>query len=505
MSLAAGLGGFWSGFDKGNMLGIRLQNNYRAKKNQNEIDEINQQAKTDFNNKVQSGEYDGDQFYDYMMKNVAPKIRDTYISQGNYDTANNFNNWMDSDAGKRKTKLFGQGYAGLMNGDHDAVIDAAKQLASLNGIKEPNGTYIPAKDGNPAFYRFSFVDGNGTRQFQTIPEADAANVLARSNNPQAAYEAEVASANAQHKRQEDLGVYASKKLIDAQLTQPQPALTYNDAFKIVQEDPQFSDASFEEKNKRTREIQQAAGFKTNGFSGFGLGDQTAISGAPAQQPQGKVIVDTATGKPVAGYSNKGEEAKEQERADNLSPEKKDIISRAYDIWQSGEYNGQQVPPDYLAGQLAARGINPNDLPKDMRRSLPKLGFIDRAGNGGKRKGLTNMLDQDNGTLMDKWQSREPQNEDETGVKNIEANALEMMKNGEEPYKIQLQLRNIPTSQKDNVSPEFRIMYNRYEEAFDYDKARQQQGRATGISSNGRPVNNVIGLGRIPVPTQRPLR
>lgn len=112
-------------------------------------------------------------------------------------------------------------------------------------------------------------------------------------------------------------------------------------------------------------------------------------------------------------------------------------------------------------------------------------------------------------LLQQWQNREPISDDEFDVKDVEEKALELMKNGAKPYKIQLELRNIGTPQRKLISPEFKTLYSRYEESYDYDKARtnsQQQGQALGTVANKQQTNpNVVGLGRIPIPSQCPQR
>lgn len=513
MSLAVGLGGFWNGFEKGNGLGIRLQNNYRAKKNQAEIDGLNQQAKTDFNQKVQTGEYNGDQFYDYMMKSVVPKIRDTYMQQGNYDTANNFNTWMESDTGKRKTKLFGQGYAALNNGDHSTFINVVKDNAALDGIKELDGSYIEGKDGSPSFYRFSYLDGNGKRQYQTILKNDALDYLVKQGNPQAAYEAETQTANEQRKRQNDLAFYREKKAIDAQYTQNQREITYSDALKIAQDSPDWMNQTTEEHTKTIKKIMEDASSKT----APGLAGTTEYGSAqPPQQNQNstaKVIVDTSTGKIVGDYGESTKENPPQNKedpqaenvpqTDNVLKDKKAIISRAYEIFKKGESNGKKVSLQLLASQLDSHGIRRDELPDDMRRALPELGYFNKG--AALNRGLNYMLDAQNDEILQQWQKRKPVSDREIKANDAEKEALALMKNGTEPYKIEPLLRNI---RYDELSPEFKIMYNRYQDDYDYDKAlKNGKQQAPGIGANQQyPVTgkNPVGLGRIPVPTPRPM-
>ena len=377
----------------------------------------------------------------------------------------------------------------------------------MGGLKDPNGTYIEGKDGNPGFYRLSFSDGEGKRQYQMVPESDFGNWFVNNGNPQAAYEAEIATAKEQRKNSNELKMYQAKKAVDAQYTQPKQNLSLSDAIKIVQSSPDSMDLSTDEVIERAKQVQKDAGNTVPGLGGGMAYGGDMQSQQPSKQPSGQVIMDTLTGKPAAGFSNANEEDAPQ--VDNATNEKKPVIDRAYGIWKSGEYEGKKVPPEYLAGQLAARGITREELPRDMRRALPQLGYADRAKNAGRQKGLTNMLDAPSDELLQQWQKREPISDDEFAVKDIEDKALNLMQNGAEPYKIQLELRKVGTPQQKLISPEFKTLYSRYEESYDYDKARtnsQQQGQVLGTVANKQQTNpSVIGLGRIPIPSQRPKR
>ena len=381
----------------------------------------------------------------------------------------------------------------------------------MGGLKDPNGTYIEGKDGNPGFYRLSFSDGEGKRQYQMVPESDFGNWFVNNGNPQAAYEAEIATAKEQRKNSNELKMYQAKKAVDAQYapqSQPKPNLSLGEAVKIVQSSPDSMDLSSGETIERAKKIQMDAGYTVPGLGGGMAYGGDMQSQQPPKQPGGKVIMDTSTGKPAAGFGSDKDENNTPQTT-NTNADKTAQIGRAYEIWKSGEYEGKKVEPEYLAGQLAARGITPAELPRDMRRAFPKLGYFDRAKNAGRQKGLTNMLDAPSDELLQQWQKREPISDDEFDVKDIEDKALNLMQNGAEPYKIQLELRKVGTPQQKLISPEFKTLYSRYEESYDYDKARtnsQQQGQVLGTVANKQQTNpSVIGLGRIPIPSQRPKR
>ncbi|NTA36730.1 hypothetical protein [Agrobacterium salinitolerans] len=315
--LGIGLGGFMDGFNKSQDM---LQKRDEAKRKQvladrqtkeydrlsaqrDAIDNINADAKATFDAQVSAGMQKPENFDTFWTNFALPKLKNTYLLNGDIESAKQVQEWGDQEDTKKGAKLFAGALVKAQTGDGAGaladVIEAGKLKGYINNGYEVLGQEsFTTESGVPA-YNIMLRTPDGKEVKQSVRATDLPKVIATFGNPQAAWESQVAARASEQKRKEELEDYKAKKVIDRQYglgpTKDRgaaiTALRKRFEGGLAGDETKFDDMPREQQEKLINaELELQLGQP-------GLGGQG--SPAPAEK---KVLVDTTTGKPVSSGS-----------------------------------------------------------------------------------------------------------------------------------------------------------------------------------------------------------
>jgi hypothetical protein len=311
--LGIALGGFASGFQNGYGLGQKFREDRKKQKNQADLDQINTDAKTEFDKEVKAGSADANGFDQFWTQYALPRMRMKLLQQGNYEQAAQLQKWGESDATLRGGKLFGSAMLKAQLGDVDGAlrdgIAAAKTKGYLaHGWKNLTFDRLMDSDGNLLGYRLQGTDPDGNEVVRNVKPNDVKGLLATFANPEQAWKTQQETRAAEAKRKEGLEDYESKKKIDRQYDKNTAGDDYRKAFDTrMKSDLDFADKSAEEKDAIVRQdlasqkAYAASADSADDAPDAGAGpDASAASGLGAGQPAAgkKVVVDQGTGQIV---------------------------------------------------------------------------------------------------------------------------------------------------------------------------------------------------------------
>jgi len=335
---AIGLGGFMDGFAKGQQIRQGWANEERKKvaddrakvladrqdveynrviEQRTAVDQINKDARTTFDSQVAAGTEKPDNFDNWYTKHTLPKLKNTYLLNGDLENADRVQKWGDSEDAKTGARLFQGAITKAQTGDYAGAIDDAIKIGQTkgyinNGYQVLGQEPIVTPDGTPRGFRLSIRTPDGKEVKQDVQSSDLPKLIATFGNPEAAWESQNAARAAADKRATDLQDYEEKKKIDRQYGVGDNKHR-GDAITSLRKrfdgglggtDKKFDDMSAEEKEKL---IEQEVSLQR--------GDgQVGLAGVGAKPPtERKVLVDTATGKPVQQAQGKAAPAKTNDR------------------------------------------------------------------------------------------------------------------------------------------------------------------------------------------------
>lgn len=312
--LGIGLGGFMDGFNKSQDM---LQKRDEAKRKQvladrttkeydrltaqrDAIDNINADAKATFDAQVSAGTQKPENFDQFWTGYALPKLKNTYLLNGDIESANRVQEWGDQEDTKKGAKLFAGALVKAQTGDGAGaladVIEAGKLKGYINNGYEVLGQEtFNTESGVPA-YNIMLRTPDGKEVKQSVRAADLPKLIATFGNPQAAWESQVAARAEAEKEKKELETYKAKKIIDRQYGTG-PTKERGDAITALRkrydgglagDETKFDDLPRPQQEKLINdelELQQGQ----PGLMG---------QGAPASAEK-KVLVDTTTGKPVS--------------------------------------------------------------------------------------------------------------------------------------------------------------------------------------------------------------
>jgi hypothetical protein len=280
-----------------------LRQRDRAEKNQDAVDAINEDARTEFQKEVADGTVkagDFDAFYDqYYM----PKMRNELLLQGDMQGAKALQDWSDSEGARKGRKLFSQAIMKAQAGDPGGALDDAIAAGKVQGYLDhdyeiSDKEEIKDASGNLVGYRVT-LKSDGKEVHQDIALDDVPTVVATFANPDEAWRSQQAAAASKKKRAEDLQDYGTKKAIDAQYDAPKRR---QDAIKSLQDDEKNAaaglgdDPNYKPFSKMSPEEQeQAISARVALMNGSNAGSSAV--------PTPKVIVDNSTGQAVGLTGN----------------------------------------------------------------------------------------------------------------------------------------------------------------------------------------------------------
>ncbi|MFB0692961.1 hypothetical protein ACA106_20765 [Agrobacterium pusense] len=314
MSFGIGLGGFMDGFQKGmklkqdradadrrKVLAERNDAEYnRVTAQRDAIDNINKEAKATFDAQVSAGTQKPENFDTFWTGYALPKLKNTYLLNGDIESANRVQEWGDQEDTKKGAKLFAGALVKAQTGDAGGaladVMEAGKLKGYINNGYEVIGhESFTTESGVPA-YNIMLRTPDGKEVKQSVRAADLPKVIATFGNPQAAWESQVAARTAEQKRKDELEDYKAKKVIDRQYgigpTKDRgaaiTALRKRFDGGLAGDETKFDDLPRPEQEKLINdelELQQG---------------QPGLAGqAPPAPAEKKVLVDTTIGKPVS--------------------------------------------------------------------------------------------------------------------------------------------------------------------------------------------------------------
>ncbi|MNK99277.1 hypothetical protein D3C87_1196650 [compost metagenome] len=312
--LGVGLGGFMEGFNKSQdmlqkrdeaqrkqVLADRQTKEYdRLSAQRDAIDGINADAKATFDAQVSAGTQKPENFDQFWTGYALPKLKNTYLLNGDIESANKVQEWGDQEDTKKGAKLFAGALVKAQTGDAGGaladVMEAGKLKGYINNGYEVIGhEAILGQDGAQQGYRIKLKTPDGKDIQQDVRTQDLPKIIATFGNPQAAWESQVAARASEQKRKEELEDYKAKKVIDRQYgvgpTKDRgaaiTALRKRLDGGLAGDETKFDDLPRDQQEKLINdELELVQG--QPGLMGQG-------APAPAEK---KVLVDTTTGKPV---------------------------------------------------------------------------------------------------------------------------------------------------------------------------------------------------------------
>lgn len=391
--IGIGLGGFMDGYQKGRdirndkedrertkVLQERQDAEYKRVTDQRaQIDQINADAQATFDQKVSAGEVKPDAFDSFYSGYVIPKLKNTYLSQGNIDMADKVQAWGDTADAKRGAKLFSSALMKANTGDSAGALGDIMEMGKLKGYLdhgyEVTGSEDILVDGKLTGHRIKMKMPDGEELVQDIMPGDLPKLIATFGNPEAAWESQNAATTDARKRALELEEYRAKKEIDRQYSVNDKGATRADAIKSLRtrfdgiEGPAFDDMGAEEQETLIRKEQELVSGQV-GLAGAGR-QATPPEGAPRPG----VVMDKVTGKPVqpapqaapatvrpdpAPVAREPSPEQQKARADNVAYQ----VEAAAVALQEGDN------PERVRQNLLNNGI-PEDLwPEALRKAQP---------------------------------------------------------------------------------------------------------------------------------------
>jgi len=398
MSLGAigiGLGGFMDGYQKGQQIRQeRKRSEYlddqaerqkkidarddaeyeRTETQRQAVADINTQTKSDFDARVSAGQEQAGDFDTFWSKYAMPKLKQTYLSNGDIASANKVQEWGDSVDAKAGGKLAMGALLKAQTGDTDGaladVIKAGQMKGYIDhGYEVMGHDNIAAPDGSVAGYRLRLKTPDGKEVEQDVQKADMPRLIATFLNPEAAWQSQVTARETVAKDAKELDQYAAKKKIDKQYgtgenksrTDAITALRKRMDGGLAGNETKFDDLSRQEQEKLiASEIDLQGGQP-------GLSADGPVASAAPSGPSRKVIVDTATGKPVSDAPQQQPQqtppaqqpAPKQTREGNVTY----LLQSADEAVKSGEN------PQRIAQELLNNGVPREQWPESLAAAL----------------------------------------------------------------------------------------------------------------------------------------
>lgn len=388
--IGIGLGGFVDGLEAGSRFRERRETRARDKvlqeredteynravKQRDEISSINTQAQTEFQSRVDAGTAKPDQFDTFWSDYALPKLKNTYLAQGNMEMAEKVQQWGDSADTRAGAKLAMSAITKAQTGDAAGALADAMEAGKRKGYIS-HGFEIMGQDtivdpsGQLQGYRLKMKGPDGNEMTQDLPLNQVPKLIATYLNPETAWQSQIAAQQEEAKRKTDLQTYRDKKGIDKEFSTSGDK-SRGDAITALRkrmdgglagDEQKFDDLEREDQEKLiAQEIELQSGQP-------GLG-ATPTAPAPSGSSGRKVVVDTATGQPVA--PERSQPAPQQQISgqarDERAPESRQdrmqfLLSSVEPALKEG------VPAERVADELRQNGVPEEAWPETLRRAL----------------------------------------------------------------------------------------------------------------------------------------
>lgn len=398
MSFGIGLGAFMDGFEQGTGIRDRMDERKRVKDNRSRLEAIETDAKQKFDEGVQQGHVQPEQFDEFWMNYALPKRRNELLRQGDVAGAKALSEWGESDEVRKGGRLFGSAMFKAQTGDAAGALQDAIKAGQVKGYIDHGYELvgqdeITDADGNVLGFRLRVKDGEGNEIEQDVTVQDVPRVVSTFANPDAAWQSQVAARTRQTERKEELEDFEAKEGIKARHSKsgnPDYVERYQKAREeLAKNDLDFADLPEEEQDKRVRGVLESAeryaGERGAPAPGIGSGGQE-----PPAQPRRQMIVDQKTGEAVpvapdqqatppgeverqplaapAAASNGGPGISSAAPARpapaaRSAPTRDELIADAVDHLKEGGN------PEAIAHRLAAAGVARETWPEALRNTI----------------------------------------------------------------------------------------------------------------------------------------
>lgn len=388
--IGIGLGGFMDGFTRGmdaraamderkrtKVLQERQDQEYnRAVGQRNEIDAINSGAKTEFDKRVSAGTEKPDNFDQFWSGYALPKLKNTYLSQGNMDMAEKVQAWGESEDAKAGARFAMSALTKAQTGDAAGALtdamEAGKRKGYISHGFEINGQdQIVDPSGKLQGYRLYMKGPDGKEIQQDLPLDQVPKLIATYLNPEAAWQSQVAGKAEDAKTARELATYEEKKKIDKQYGTGGDKRR-GDAIDSLRkrmdgglsgDEKKFDDLPREEQEKMiSSELELQAG--QPGLARGSVGP----TGVP-QASGRKALVDTATGQPVQPKASKPSADTAAPTPSATTPQQSREERISYLIQESDVAISDGQQPERVAEGLLQNGIPREQWPASLREAL----------------------------------------------------------------------------------------------------------------------------------------
>lgn len=406
MMLGIGLGGFMDGWNKmaesqrtdrqvklaeeaaarQKTLNQRQDAEYnRGLQQRNEIDAVNTGAKAEFDSRVANGTEKADNFENFWSNYTLPKLKNTYLSQGNIGMANQLQAWGESADAKAGAKLAMSAMTKAQTGDiagalQDAT-DAGKKKGYLaHGYEIRGQDTIVDESGKLQGYRL-YMKGQDGKEFQhDLPVSQVPKLIATYLNPEAAWQSQVEARAQASKREADIADYRTKKGIDKEFGNSDQQKRA-DAITALRKRMDGGLAGTDQKFDDLPRTQQEKLISDEMALQRGTGIAVEAGNTPENKSsQRQVLMDKVTGRPVDPATVRGQTNAEPARPANPKTISKDAPASAetsrdanvaYVIAEADQAIKDGVRPDLIADGLRQNGIPSEQWPPALQRALAR--------------------------------------------------------------------------------------------------------------------------------------
>ncbi len=315
MSFGIGLGAFMDGFERGVGLRERFDERKRVNENRDRLQQIENDTKQKFEQGVEQGHFQPEQFEEFWTNYALPMRRNELIRQGDIAGARALQEWGDSAEAKQGGRLFGSAMFKAQTGDAAGALQDAIKAGQVKGYIDHGYELvgqdeIKDADGNLLGFRLRVKDGEGNEIDQDVTLQDVPRVVSTFANPDSAWQSQVAARERQTERKEELEDFEAKEGIKARHSKkdtPDFVKRYQDAREnLAKNDLDFADLSEEEQDKRVRGVLESAERYAGERGAPGI---TPAGPQQPAAPRRQMIVDGKTGEPVPVAPNRTESDK----------------------------------------------------------------------------------------------------------------------------------------------------------------------------------------------------
>tara|TARA_R110002012_G_scaffold315261_1_gene528899 strand:+ start:12734 stop:13993 length:1260 start_codon:yes stop_codon:yes gene_type:complete len=341
------------------------------------IADINTQAKSEFDAQVAAGTQKPDNFDTFWSGYALPKLKTTYLASGDLENADKAMKWGETADAKAGAKLSMNALLKAQTGDPDGALADVIQAGQLkgyidHGYEVQGNDKIMSPDGQHVGYRIKLTTPDGETVEQDITVADLPKMIATFVNPEAAWQSQLAAEAKTAQEAKDLETYREKKKIDQEygtggkddrskaIDALRKRLDGDIDTSTGETRPAFDKLPREEQEKL---ISDEIALR-DGQPGLAGGSASgAPAGASSSAPSGrKVVVDTATGKPVARGGQAPAPRRDAVAAEEAGPS---AIAQAEAALAEG------ISPIRIAEQLSAQGVPEDQWPPELTKAVSR--------------------------------------------------------------------------------------------------------------------------------------